>query len=245
MHVLITRPEGDADDLKSRLAALGCAVTVAPLLTIEICEIAADVFDGATGIIATSRNGLRALAASPALQKALALPVFVVGPATEALARTLGFANVRAGHGTAATLIPVIGDTIKDSQARLIHLAGDHLAFDLKPPLTAIEIDIGAIRAYRSIAAASLDTDVATSLSAGAFDAVVLMSRRTAQTWSELVSALKPRPDLTKMTHICLSQTVAAELEALAPLRIETADRPTAEGLIALVYRLAPNCKNG
>ena len=108
MHVLITRPERDAADLKSRIEALGCTVTLAPLLEIELGDVAADAFTGASGMIATSRNGLRALAKSPALHAAKKLPVFVVGPATAQLARDLGFQTVIEGEGTAAGLVPLI-----------------------------------------------------------------------------------------------------------------------------------------
>ena len=62
MHVLVTRPETDAAELKAALEALGHEVTVEPLLAIESTPIEPSVFEGACGVIVTSRNGLRALA---------------------------------------------------------------------------------------------------------------------------------------------------------------------------------------
>ena len=47
--------------------------------------IDAAAFADARAIVATSRNGLRALAASPALSAALELPIFTVGPAPRRL----------------------------------------------------------------------------------------------------------------------------------------------------------------
>ena len=67
MHVLITRPVADARELMARIAALGCRVSAAPLLNIVHEPISAEAFDGVAGFIATSRNAIAALAASPAL----------------------------------------------------------------------------------------------------------------------------------------------------------------------------------
>ena len=99
MHVLITRPEPDAGALKAQIEAMGHAVSLEPLLQIELLPIAADALAGAQAIIATSRNGLRALAESAALPEALELPLFAVGPGTAELARSLGFRRVIAGGG--------------------------------------------------------------------------------------------------------------------------------------------------
>ena len=108
MHVLLTRPERDAAALRARIAALGCRVSLAPLLDIQLRPIAADALAGMTAIVATSRNGLKALAHSDALQTARALPLFAVGPATAQLAQDLGFKTVIPGAGTGADLVPVI-----------------------------------------------------------------------------------------------------------------------------------------
>ena len=86
MHVLITRPEPDAAALRAQLEALGHTVTVEPLLRSSICRLPADAVDGVAGLVVTSRNGLRALAASPAFDAALELPLIAVGPGTAGLA---------------------------------------------------------------------------------------------------------------------------------------------------------------
>ena len=98
MHVLITRPEPDAAALRAQLEALGHQVTVEPLLKIEHLPIASDVLAGIAGLIVTSRNGLRALAASAAINAARELPLIAVGPGTAQLARELGLSAHRRGQ---------------------------------------------------------------------------------------------------------------------------------------------------
>ncbi|MEQ1653667.1 MAG: uroporphyrinogen-III synthase [Hyphomicrobium sp.] len=249
MHVLITRPERDAADLRSRIEALGCRVTVAPLLSIELGPIDVAALAGATGIVATSRNGLRALAQSAALPAATRLPIFVVGPATAALARDLGFSTVFEGGGNAEGLVPCILECKAALGGPLVHLAGDHLAFDLGSALDGHGIILKAIAAYRSVAAKTLDASVSNLLATGRLDAVILMSPRSARTWSTLIDALPVKTDVSKVTHICLSPAVAQALGSMRQttdaIPTEIANQPNSEEIVALVYRLAAETKTG
>ena len=252
MHVLLTRPDADAEPLKSRIEQLGHRVSLAPLLTIELQNIASTALQGASAIVATSRNGLRALAASPALSPALHLPLFAVGPATSAYARELGFVNILPGAGTAADLVPIIAANPAAKVGSIVHLAGVHLAFDLAGVLAQLGIRLTALPAYRSVAAETLDPGIAAGLEAKAFDAVILMSPRTAATWADLMQKPSFAAALTAMTHICLSDAVAAEVRDKLPqkypgsplaspnaARIEVAAKPKTEEILALVSRLA------
>jgi uroporphyrinogen-III synthase len=245
MHVLITRPERDCGELKSRLVAFGCEVTAAPLIAIEFNAIAASELDGAIGLIATSRNGLRALAQSPGLKAAQSLPLFAVGPATAALADELGFINVIMGAGTAADLVPIIKDHAGTRQGCFAHLAGDNLAFDLGAALNARGLIYQRIKAYRSVAAKAPDKRIVALLASRSLDAVILMSPRTASVWASLVRALPEPPDLTKVVHICLSDAAAKALQPLEPVTIEVSGAPNSGEIVALVYRLAGQPQTG
>lgn len=243
MHVVVTRPEHDSAELKSRIENHGCQVSLAPLLTIVNQPIAAETLDGCGGIIATSRNGLRALAQSPALARARGIPVFTVGQATSALAASLHFRDIREGNGTAASLVPIIAAANVDGP--ILHLAGDHLAFDLAGALTAQGRKIRSIAAYRSVAATALPPSVIDAIKAGQVDAVVLMSPRSATTWAALMQPHRDTPGLTRVTHICLSPAVERALQTPGQVKTLTARKPTLDEIVALVYRLAAEAKTG
>lgn len=246
MHVLLTRPERDAAALKARIEAIGCRVSLAPLLKIDFQQIAADALTGATAIVATSRNGLKALAQSEALEAARTLPVFAVGPATAQLAHELGFAKVVEGAGTAAELVPIVAaQPHARSTGQLVHLAGDHLAFDLAGALGGQGIQLRTIPAYASVAAETLPEGTIADLAAGAIDAVALMSPRSAKTWVRLTAGLPVKPNLTGITHICLSEAVASALSRMPGLTTIIADRPNADAIVSAVYRLAGSAKTG
>ena len=113
----------------------GHQATVEPLLQVSFEDADAIDLDGVQALIATSRNGLRALKSHPALAEARRLPLFAVGEATAKEARALGFEMVVTGAGTAQELVVHIVSAVDPAAGLLLHLAGDTLAGDLRGAL--------------------------------------------------------------------------------------------------------------
>lgn len=244
MKVLITRPERDAADLKSRIEALGASVILAPLLRVEHVPINPAELDGATGIIATSRNALRSLAASPILDTARHLELFAVGAATAAMARDLDFEKIVEGPGTGAGLAAEIIRRPQTASGPLLHLAGDHLAFDMAASLAPHGIAVKVVRAYQTVAAKTLPAEAVSALANNALDAVILMSPLTASTWATLATAVTDASNLARIAHICLSAKVASALPPpLSPAAL-IANTPQIDEIVTLLYRLAGHTKN-
>jgi uroporphyrinogen-III synthase len=239
MHVLVTRPEPEAAACKAQLEALGHEVSVEPMLRIELLPIAAAALAGAAGIIVTSRNALRALGASPALAPALGLPILTVGHGTAEFARKLNFERVLAGEGSAAELVPMIAAAADSIRGPLIHLAGEMVAFDLETPLAAHGVELRKIVAYRAVAAKSLSDQTKALLANGAIDAAILMSERTAAIFSRLVADAGLRENARGIVFLCLSSAVAVSLREVDPGRVEVAERPNSEAMLAAVTRVA------
>lgn len=239
MRILVTRPEPDASELKAQLEARGHAVTVEPLLQIEHLPIEAGIFEGAQAIVATSRNGLRALINSPARRAALRLPIFTVGPGTAELAQTLGFARIIEGAGTARHLVAPIADQVEPDSGPLVHLAGETLAYDLAAALEDEGLSVRMVTVYRAHLAKGLTAHTAQMIANGALDAVVLMSPRTAAAFTDLVVAAGQRKGALCLTYLCLSQAVAQSLLTLGPVRAEVAVKPNTAEIVRLAERVA------
>jgi uroporphyrinogen-III synthase len=239
MRILVTRPEPDASEQRDNLAALGHEVSVEPMLRIELQAIPADAFDGAQGILLTSRNALRALAASEALEAALELPVFTVGPDTEALARSMGFEQITAGRAAARDLVPLIVNKTDQAGGPLVHLAGETLAFDLAGALETYDLAVTTLTAYRTEPATAIGPATAHKIREGAFDAVLLMSPRTSEIFAQLATGQGLEEGAKKLTYICLSANVAAPLRDLGPTRIEIAAAPNSAAMLVAVARVA------
>lgn len=240
MHILVTRPKSDAAELKATLEALGHEVTLEPLLGIVSLPIAAEVLDGAQGIIATSRNGLRALADSEAVNAARALPLFAVGEATAETARSMGFENITAGPGTGAELVPIIAAAASPKGGPLVHVAGEVVAFDLAGALAAQGYEVRKVTAYRAEPATELSEPVKTAISAGQIDTVILMSPRTAAIFCQLADTTDLKDKARRLTFLCLSAGIAEKLDVLAPARVEVAEAPNTRALLGALARMAP-----
>jgi uroporphyrinogen-III synthase len=236
MRLLVTRPEPDALRLGAVLEEAGHEAVVEPLLSVSFADGEPIDLDGAQALIATSRNGLRALKASPAaLAEARHLPLFAVGKATAAEARALGFEMVVTGAGTGAELVTHIVSALDPAAGLLVHLAGDTLAGDLAGDLEAHGFRVLEPVVYRMVQATSFMDTTVEQLADGEIDGVILLSPRTAAVYAGLVRRHHLVGAVHKMPHFCLSAAVARRLEPLGPVPTRVAETPRLEEVLALV----------
>lgn len=235
MRLLVTRPEPDALKLRAALEEHGHEATVEPLLTVSFADTDPIDLDGVQALIATSRNAVRALKAHPLRSDARKLPLFAVGRATAAEARALGFEMVVAGAGTAEQLVQHIVSVADPVAGLLVHLAGDTLAGDLKGELELHGFRVEQPVVYRMHAARALSEDTVEQLAMGEIEGVILMSPQTATIYATLMRKQGLGAVARTLTHFCLSEAVARRLEPLGGVRVETADSPSLEEVLALI----------
>lgn len=235
MHVLLTRPEPDSIRLKGLLEKRGYAALAAPLSSFVAIGLDPSELEGVTGLIATSRNALRALVGSDALVAARGLTVFAVGAATAEEARRMGFARVVRGPGTASDLGPLIASMVDPAEEMLLHLAGERLAVDLSGELEQLGIRVLNAIVYRMEMAQALPAEAVGAIRTGAIDAVMLMSPQAAVIWVRLIQRHDLVASVSQIAHLCLSEAVARRLQPLGQLEIDVADQPNLEEMLALV----------
>jgi uroporphyrinogen-III synthase len=235
MRLLVTRPEPDALKLRALLEEAGHEAAVEPLLALSFEGGEAIDLDGAQALIATSRNALAALKASPALSEARHLPLFAVGKATAAAARTLGFETVVTGAGTAAELVANIASVLDPATGVLVHLAGDTLAHDLAGELELHGFRVRQPVVYRMLAATTFSDKTIDDLADHRIDGVILMSPRTAAIYAALVTRHGLTPVVRTLPHFCLSAAVARRLQPLGAVPTPIAEAPRLEELLALI----------
>jgi uroporphyrinogen-III synthase len=235
MRVIITRPEPDALKLKARIEALDHEATVEPLMSVDFEDGELVDLTEAQALIATSKNGIRALKVQGAHTIAAKLPLFAVGPGTAAEARKLGFELILAGKGTGRDLMPEIVANMDPQAGLLVHLVGDQIAFDLAGELQHCGFRVTQPIVYRMKPATTLTRDTIQQIYDGEADAVMLLSPRTADIWVKLIKKYDLGATAACLLHLCLSPAVARRLAPLGPLRIETAETPSLDGMLALV----------
>jgi uroporphyrinogen-III synthase len=240
MRLLVTRPEPDARELKKQLVARGHQVLIEPLITINFESGDPIDLEGVQALIATSRNGLRALARRPVIEQARALPVFAVGAGTAATARALGFDHIIQGPCGARELAALLATRADVNGGLLLHLAGDTLAFDFEPELKRLGFHVMRPIVYTTAAANQLSGSTVARLRDDQIDGVLLFSPRTAHVYTTLIRKYALVAANRRVVHFCLSAAVAKRLAPLEPVRAEIAAQPTLQEMLALVARLTP-----
>lgn len=240
MRILVTRPEPDALKLKGLIEEHGDhSVAVEPLLRVVYHAFDAADLDGVTGLIATSRNALRALRTSSALAKMRKLRVYAVGAATAMEARRLGFETIVKGSGTAEALVPIIASTLDPMEEMLLHLRGSKVASDLRGDLEGLGFHLVEAIVYEMRAAEMLSEAIRDEIADGSIEAVMLMSPETASIYGRLMTKFGLKDMCRQIVHLCLSEQVALRLKPLGDIPIEIAAEPTIEEMLALIDHAA------
>src|SRR5262245_7200509 len=100
MQLLITRPLEDAVVIAELLRARGHVPIIAPLMDVHYRDGPPLGLDAVQAVLATSANGVRALARRTSRRD---VPLYAVGPQTAESARSGGFKTVLSAEGDAAT----------------------------------------------------------------------------------------------------------------------------------------------
>lgn len=236
MHLLLTRPESDSQALRERLLALGHRVDTAPMLAIrQTHDLGQDflrALQGATAVLFTSANGVRAFAEATPRRDFI---VYAVGPASALAAQAAGFAQVEAAGGDVEALAQLVRARHRPAQGALLHAAGSARAGDLQAMLQADGYDVRRAVLYDAETAIALPASVASQLAAKAYDGVLFFSPRTAATFVTLVEAAGLRSGAAAATAYCLSANVARAAADLPWRAVQVATSPSEADLTALL----------
>lgn len=231
MRLLVTRPEPDASETAERLRGLGHTVVIQPMMRIAFSPEPARL-PAPAAILFTSRNAVRAVEHWSAAGAWRRLPAYAVGKATAALARDIGFTDVRVGSGDAAALTDLVRADFDKAGAILYPAARDRSA-DVAGMLAGF--NVLTVEAYRGVAATRIDDAIAAAIRSATIDGVLFFSRRTAAIFADLVSAAGVALNLRRVTFFTLSAAVAEPLARLQPAEIVIAARPDDDSLVALI----------
>lgn len=207
MRVAVTRPEEDAGPLTAKLTAMGHAVVMAPLLAIRPRDNVSIPDLAWQAIAVTSANGIRAL---PRDHTLTSFRILTVGPQSLKQATAAGF-TAEAHGGDVTGLAAFIRDQLDPKAGPILYLSGAETAGDLEGQLKAAGFDCHRVVLYDAAPAETLG-GVAAALDAGALDAVLLYSPRSARIWRGLVEAAGLAERARPLRHLCLSRNVAAAL---------------------------------
>lgn len=225
--VLITRPAPGAAETAALVAAMGFAPVLAPMLTIHALPVA-PLPEQIDAIVLTSRNALPGL--PPALH---AIPLFAVGAATAAAARTAGFADVRSAEGDGAALRDLVRRSLLGGPALLLP-TGRGRGGDLAGALRAEGCVVHRRAVYEARPALTLP-DAARAALTGGLRAALFFSAETARAFVAAVQRAGFDTETRAADACAIGGPAGVALGALPWRRVRVAARPTQDELLALL----------
>jgi uroporphyrinogen-III synthase len=230
--MLVTRPEPDAGESIARLRALGIEGIAAPLLERAALHALLPAPRGLGGIALTSANALRALDERGALGPYRGLKTFAVGEKTAAEAEALGFTDIVTAGGTLQHLVETIGRA--GLAGPVFYPTARHQSADLGAALAPLGVEVIASRVYEMRAVSALAPEVLEALRGDVFSAALFYSRRTAETFVELVHGRLDDRARARLHVLCLAEPVAEPLLAARFVSVGLADQPSEAAMMTL-----------
>mgnify|MGYP001809693479 CR=1 FL=1 len=230
LTALVTRPHEDAGGLAAALRGRGLDVVIEPLLDIVPLSGGELPLAGVQGIVATSANGVRALAAR---WPERSLPVWAVGDASARVARDLGYVRVESAGGDVATLAALVAARCRPADGAFLHAAGTVTAGDLAGLLAVGGFEVRRVVLYQARTATALSAGLKTRLDQDGIHVALFFSPRTAATFANLIADAGKGGKIAGIVAYALSPAVARELAGLPWSAIRVAEIPTQAALLA------------
>lgn len=215
-RVLVLRPQPGADATVRRARERGLEAVAVPLFEVEPLSWEAPDASGFDGLLLTSANAVRH--AGDGLQSLRGLKAYAVGEATAEAARDAGFDIASSGDSGVDRLLGSLEPGLK-----LLHLCGE----DRREPTDGRQ-QITALAVYRARPIDGAD------LAAAAGSVALIHSPRAGRRFAELVES---RASIA----IAAISPAAAQAAGEGWERVEAADKPDEDALLALAARLCNN----
>jgi uroporphyrinogen-III synthase len=228
--VLVTRPEPGASATGARLAELGFAPLVAPLLQIRPRPAHLPGPGRLQAVLVTSFNALPVLAGGHRL-----VPLYTVGDATAARARALGFAAVTSAAGDAATLAALVGRACRPAAGPLLLAVGARQGRPLAAALRGQGFSVLRRTLYAAEPVSCLGEAARRALAEGRIAAALFFSAETAATFARLIADAGLVAALASVMALAIAEPAAAVLRRLPFRAVRVALRPNEEALLAML----------
>jgi uroporphyrinogen-III synthase len=232
VKILVTRPEEDARRTAAELKARGHEAVVSQLLDIRNYDGPEVDLGGVQAILATSANGIRALARRT---KSRDVPVFCVGPQTADVARSLGFEFVKSADGDAAALALAVVGWANPKAGVLYHPIGAQVKGDLARRLIDHGFKVRRDVLYEAAPVRQLSSQAIAALRAGEIGAVLLYSPRSAKCLVEAMREAGLEEDCDRLEALCISDATAERLAGVRFRAVRIASAPNQTAMLGLL----------
>jgi uroporphyrinogen-III synthase len=205
---------------------------IAPLLEIRFHDGPEISLGGIQALLATSSNGVRALARRTTARN---VPLFAVGAQTAHIAHACGFQYVKDANGNGRALAAATISWAKPREGALLHAAGAEAPSHLAKELAAHGFEVCTVALYETVTTKVFPSPAREALQAGTLDAVLHFSPRSARSFADCVAEASLGEACRSVISCCISSATAAPLSRLAFRSVRVASHPDQESVLALL----------
>lgn len=218
MNILITRPLIDAEDLMGKLFSLGHKIIHIP--TLQVKPVTNQKCDAKNydAFIFTSANAIRNLKLLNEDKKKLC---FCVGSITEKIVRQKGYANTISAGGNVNALKNIILNSDFDKKKKIAYFCGDYISTDLDLDLKREGYLVDKVINYSSEKIVDLNNENKKILNNHPPDIIFVYSKRSAESFVELVKKYTLNGLMTGSRVLCISEKVLNVFKQLGWKKLE------------------------
>tara|TARA_B000000609_G_scaffold797_1_gene560 strand:+ start:30 stop:725 length:696 start_codon:yes stop_codon:yes gene_type:complete len=218
MNILITRPLIDAEDLMGKLFSLGHKIIHIP--TLQVKPVTNQKCDAKNydAFIFTSANAIRNLKLLNDDKKKLC---FCVGSITEKIVRQKGYSNTISAGGNVNALKNIILNSDFDKKKKIAYFCGDYISTDLDLDLKREGYLVDKVINYSSEKIVDLNNENEKILNNHPPDIIFVYSKRSAESFVELVKKYTLNGLMTGSRVLCISEKVLNVFKQLGWKKLE------------------------
>jgi len=212
MHILLTRPLEDSQELILRFKSLGHQVSHLPVINIEKKDYENINLNEFKGIIFTSTNAIKNLDVTKINKNIFC---FCVGEATEKIVKEKGFQNIFTASGNVANLKEIILQNFDKKIGNLVYVSGELISYDLDLELKKEGYTIKRIITYKVNSNQILSDEFIKDLKSSIPEIVFIYSENSARSYLNLLKKYNLLDIWMETNLMCLGEKASSVLNEI------------------------------
>ena len=212
MHILLTRPLEDSQELILRFKELGHNVSHLPLIKIEKKNYENLNFSDYKGIIFTSSNSIKYLDLKLIDKK---INCFCVGAATEKIVKQNGFQNIFCADGNVNNLKEIILQNFDKKKGKLLYVSGETISSNLDKDLISEGYSIKRLINYKVLPNEKFDPNFMKELKSSMPDIVYVYSQNSALSLLNFIKIYHIENQWMNTNLMCLGEKTSSILNEI------------------------------
>jgi len=212
MHILLTRPIEDCEELIIKFKSLGHNISHLPVIKIQSKKYQEEDFNEYKGIIFTSSNAIKNLEIKKINKN---IYCYCVGLATEKTAKLNGFQNIYTAEGNVNNLKEIILQTFNANNGRLLYVSGEIVSSNLDKELIFEGYSIKRLINYSVLPIEDLDLKFVDILKSSMPEIVFIYSQNSAKNFLNLIKKYQLVDFWMNTNLMCIGEKTSSVLNGI------------------------------